>query len=523
MKWGELMRNFIEKIKKTFTDNIVITSLVCFAFGLIYIAYIHSNISIENGFQSLSYDIFYWVISIILLLILMCAIIFILRKKEIKQHLLFIGLATIFGIAYLIVAPIQNGSDEVAHFYRVFEVATGQFVTQTNDEGKFIQKDLPISMIDITNSENADASIKIHDLPQKAQIELNKENKIDKNANTATSVYSPIVYIPQAIGMYIGMQLNLNPLIVANFARIFGFIAWMLICSFAIKIMPDKKEFFVILMLLPSSITSAITLSADTILNAFSFLLIAKVFQLSVRQEKINIKDYIILIVSSIIIGQCKMAYLPLIFICLLIPMDKYKNKKRYFIDNAIIIISALLGTEIWNKIAASTHYGTGLGEQHIWILTHPINYIIVMFRTAVEYFSHIFFGVAAGNSLYQARVQISVAISFGLMLCLGISLFIKQSKTEINTWRKFIIVGVMGAISLLVVTAMYISATTIVTGQVGTRIIEGLQGRYFIPVIAMCIMLFKKKVIDIEEKYLYVVTIMLQFSVILHTLLTFI
>ena len=108
-------------------------------------------------------------------------------------------------------------------------------------------------------------------------------------------------------------------------------------------------------------------------------------------------------------------------------------------------------------------------------------------------------------------------------MLCLGISLFIKESKTEIKLWKKLFIICVMGGISLLVVTAMYVSATTIVTGQIGTRIIEGIQGRYFIPAIALSVMLFKKKVIDIDERYLYVVSIMLQFSVILHTLLTFI
>lgn len=517
------MEIFVEKIKKTFTDKRVITTIICFAFGLLYMTYIHSNISINNGFTELKYDAFYWIISIILLILLTGAIIYIMTKKELKVHIVFMVLAIIFGVSYLIAGPIQDGSDEVAHFYRVFEVATGQLLTQTNEEGTFVEKNLPSSMIELTDSKNADASIKIHDLPEKSQIELNKNEKIDKEANTGTSVYSPIVYAPQALGMLIGLQLNLKPLIIANLARIFGFVVWLLICTYAIKLIPGKKEFFLVLMLLPASITSAVTLSADTILNAFSFLLIAKVFEVSARKEKINIKDIIILTISCIIIGQCKMAYLPLIFISLLIPMDKYKNKKWYFIDNAIIIASAFFGTWIWDKVAASTHYGTGIGEQQIWILAHPINYIIVMFRTAVEYFNHIFFGIAAGNSLYQARVHVPEAISFGLMVCLGISLFIKESTNEIKLWKKMLIICIMGGIALLVVTAMYVSATTIVTGKIGTKIIEGIQGRYFIPAIALCAMIFKKKTINIDEKYLYATTIMLQFAVILNTVLTFI
>lgn len=517
------MKNFIEKVKKICIDKRVLTTLICCAFGLLYTVYIHSNISINNGFVYPQYNIIYWAVSIGLLLVLIGMIIYIITKKELKLHIVFIALAIIFGISYLIVAPIQNGSDEVAHFYRVFEVATGQLVTQTNENGKFIEKNLPTSMIELTDSENTDASIKIHDLPEKMQIELNKNEKTDKDANTGTSVYSPIVYAPQALGMAIGLKLNLSPLLIANLSRMFGFIVWVAICAYAIKLMPSKKEFFLILMLLPSSITSAVTLSADTILNAFSFLLIAKVLELTTRDEEVNIKDNLILIISSVIIGQCKMAYLPLIFICLLIPMNKYKNKKSYFISNAIIIICAFFGTWIWDKVAASTHYGTGIGEQQLWILAHPINYIIVMFRTAVEYFNHIFFGIAAGNSLYQARVQVPDVISLGLLLCLGISLFIKESKVEIALWKKVFVICIMGGIALLVVTAMYVSATTIVTGQVGTKIIEGIQGRYFIPAIALCVMLFKRKSININEKYVYVATIMLQFAVILNTLLTFI
>ena len=72
----------------------------------------------------------------------------------------------------------------------------------------------------------------------------------------------------------------MNPFLIVNLARIFIFIVWMLVCAYAIKIMPTKKGFFLLLALLPSNLTSAVTLSADTMLNAFAMLLIAKVFEL---------------------------------------------------------------------------------------------------------------------------------------------------------------------------------------------------------------------------------------------------
>ena len=511
------------KILSKITNNKnLITTFIFVIIGIIYSIYIHSNICINNGFLSIKYQIFYWILAIALIAILGVIVYKILSKKEIKAHILFLILATIFGICYLIIAPIYNGSDEVAHTYRVFEVATGHITTPQNEEGTYIEKDLPKSFLELSKSNNKDASIKIHDIPEKISIELNEEDKTNINANTGTSVYSPIIYLPQAIGMFIGFLLNLNPFLIVNLARIFIFIVWMLVCAYAIKIMPTKKGFFLLLALLPSNLTSAVTLSADTMLNAFAMLLIAKVFELMSREDNITKKDYSILLISSIIIGQCKMAYIPLIVLCLIIPSKRYKNKKQFAIGSSVIIILALIFSLLWSTESGKFYSSTGV-EQQAWILSNPINYIIVMFRTFVESFDTLFYGVAAGNSLYQTRVGVPSIISLGMMICLIMSLFVEKNETKIKIWKKVFTVGIMGCMALLVVTAMYVSATTILTGQVGTATILGLQGRYFIPIIMLSVFLVKNKYINMEEKYLYVPSMIFVYAVILHTLATFI
>ncbi len=512
-----LKQNLIKHKKDFFSFIILIT------FSIMYMIYIYNNICINTGFENDNYKFLYWGISISLLFII-SIIIILIKVKTVNSYILFIVLSTILGITFLIVAPQKNGSDEMQHFFKTYEVATGQFITDLNDEGKCIQKNVPKSFIELVNSKNEDGSIKIHDLPEKYELNLNMDEVTDRYGFAGTRGYSPVVYIPQALGMFIGLKLNLKPLIIANLARIFGFVAWMIMCAYAIKIIPFKKEFLLILALLPANLTSAVTLSADTILNGITLVLIAKVLQVYHIVDKINIKDYLVLLGSSIIIGQCKMAYLPIIFICLLIPVKKYGNKKKYFIGNGIIIFLTLLGTYIWMKLVAYEYYGIGqTNEQQQWILTYPAYYIIVMFRTIIEYFNNLFCGIAAGNNLYRARVQVPEFISLGLMACLIISLWIKESKINLKIWKKILVICIMGAMSLLVLTAMYISATTIVTGQIGTKIIEGLQGRYFIPIIILSVFLVNKKRIDIDEKNLYAVNIMLQFVVILHTMQTFI
>ena len=143
------------KILSKITNNKnLITTFIFVIIGIIYSIYIHSNICINNGFLSIKYQIFYWILAIALIAILGFIVYKILSKKEIKAHILFLILATIFGICYLIIAPIYNGSDEVAHTYRVFEVATGHITTPQNEEGTYIEKDLPKSFLELSKSNN---------------------------------------------------------------------------------------------------------------------------------------------------------------------------------------------------------------------------------------------------------------------------------------------------------------------------------------------------------------------------------
>lgn len=492
--------------------------------ALTYTIYIHSNISINNGFINKRYDVIFTLISISLMLIINICSIIIIKKNDIKVEKLFIILALIYGLYFLVVAPINNGSDEDKHFFRTFEVMTGQFVTEYQGDAKLLDKNVPSSFLKVIESNNIDGSIKMHNLREKFNIELNKKEIQDRIGKDGARGYSPIIYIPQSIGMSIGVLANMKPLIIINLSRIFGFLTWLIICAYAIKIMPYKKEYFLILALLPGNLTSAVTLSADTILNSTVFLMIAKIMQIIEKNENINIKDYFILLITSIIIGQCKMAYLPLIFSCLLIPMNKYKSKKDYIFGNVLIIGLSFLGTYIWLKAAAAQHYC--LGEENLqekWILNNPFKYVIIIFRTMIESFPQLFYGISAGNSMYLARVHVPDIISLGLMMCLIISLFLNENKSKINDLRRFFVLLLKLCIFLLIVTSMYISATVIIHKEIGTRIIEGLQGRYFIPILALSTVIFRKKLFNIQEKYLYILFMFLEYMVVLNVMATFI
>ena len=59
------------KILSKITNNKnLITTFIFVIIGIIYSIYIHSNICINNGFLSIKYQIFYWILAIALIAIL---------------------------------------------------------------------------------------------------------------------------------------------------------------------------------------------------------------------------------------------------------------------------------------------------------------------------------------------------------------------------------------------------------------------------------------------------------------------
>ena len=134
-----------------------------------------------------------------------------------------------------------------------------------------------------------------------------------------TKLYPAIQYLPQAIGVGIGRLLTDNLLIIGYFGRLFGMIFWILCCTYAIKIIPNKKTFFSMIILMPIHLITVSALSGDTIINAVSVLFIAIIYKNFYNKEILSKKDRILILVTSIMIAVCKIVYLPLVFLILLL------------------------------------------------------------------------------------------------------------------------------------------------------------------------------------------------------------
>ena len=418
-----------------------------------------------------------------------------LIRKETKIERIFLYLGTVMGILFLLLSPFFTGSDEHNHFYRIYEITEGKIKTPTNN---YVGSVMPSSLskmfaLNSTLGMNRNTTIKYSSIKKMMKIKLNKKKvsqygTSNDNYYANTALYSPVSYIPHVIGVAIGKTFNLRPYFIGMLGRLFNLIFYLALGYIALKIIPKYKLFFLAILLSPNMMQLATTLSADAWTNIIVLLIISYVYRIYDSKKTIEIKDEIILFILCLIISLSKIVYLPIIGVLLLIKEKQFKKDKKekvLYISIVFLICSAIslfwiMGTkEIFGIAYDNSHY------QKTYILGHLFQYGLVIINTFFKHGLYYIECLFAGTMMYHAQLYLPPVISFAYVF-LVIICFMDEKKKNTFTKGKRLGVMLLGIIIIgLISTAEYLQCTAQFFG-VAYSTIEGIQGRYFIPIILL-------------------------------------
>ncbi len=423
-------------------------------------------------------------IQVLISVALFCLFAF-LDIKDKKFERLYIYISIFFGFLYLIIIPIGKSPDDVNHFVRAYEIANGKLVSDQAKDKSAVE-DVPFQLVDNLSYEK--------DLSYKKAI----NNILEKNTNATitvnysnTALYSFICYIPQVIGIKIGLILKLPILLVGYLGRLTNFIIWIILMCVAIRINPLLKKEIMFISLLPISLQEAVSLSPDAITISCSMLFVSFIMYLmNCKNDKMNKFDYLFLILLSIIISLCKIVYFPLCFLIFLIPKDRFNSKTAKYVQLFILTIFLLFINIVWLKIASryliEFNNGVNTPMQIQYILFHPHRYIFIVIKTlnifGKDYIATIF---GRGLSLYDVHISYLYSIIVFLAFIL---LSLKNDSIYKITKKQKIAVGIIFIIIVaLIFTSLYVQWTPYMKSY-----IEGVQGRYFVPILLLVSILLK-------------------------------
>ncbi|HEY9810329.1 MAG TPA: DUF2142 domain-containing protein [Halomicronema sp.] len=423
---------------------------------------------------------------------------------------LFSLIAIIFGTLYLLITPPFQVADEYQHYFRSYEVSELTLISQKKITDCYrihtfkpaslcVGGTLPLGVF-LTAKNSSSVDIRFH--PEKKQnpddllgllkYRLNPKNRLFVSFPN-TAIYSPIPYFPQALGMAMGRILQKPPIVLIYLGRLSNLLTWTSLIYLTIKIIPFYKWLIFLLALTPMSLFQASSLSADAFTNGISFLFIATILSFTFAPFKfLKTKNILILGILAILLGLSKSAYFSLLFLFLIIPISKLETPRKYWTTFALLLTTSLTSVVGWSILVKKALYvplnsiaQVYPNQQLSHIFNHPLEFINTLVNSILTYGQY---GIEQfiGRLGWLDTVLPPFLITFYTILLLIVSITSYHKQILLSVWQKAIFLLILILNALLIATALYLTWT-----PVGAKLIEGVQGRYFLPISPLFFLLF--------------------------------
>lgn len=420
------------------------------------------------------------------------------RKNLVENfEKVFVVLLLIAGIIMIILSPIGRISWDLDVHYRLSLEASylGEpKITQTDSwimENHQFAQVFEESVLNFTNIRVLNAQY--------------------ENIITEYETNVSLAHLPSGLFMAMGRLLGLPFVFVFMLGKLGNLLTYTIICYFALKKLKSGKLILAIIALFPTNVLLACTYSYDYWVTAFSLLGMAYfIGEIQNREESISVKDIIIMCLSFVLACIPKKIYFPLLLIPFLMPKDKIKNRKKYYL---ICVLALVLTFSTFMKVAVGeTTVGTGdlrggndvgPADQVAFIFGDIFGYAFILLKFL---FTH-YLTIANMENYITLFPYLTEGIGYGvvLLLLLLTTLYDKDvayAKGIQSSWlsRVYVILMYFGG-SALVATSMYVAFTA-----VGLDTIMGCQARYIVPWIYPLLSVWAMNGIKpmIQKKHLY-------------------
>ena len=471
-----------------------------------------------------------YIICAIAVVVFFALLYFLLFVKKAKIENVFLVTFIFIGLLYTLVFNPFSAPDEPKHFATAYHLAN-KIMGSTDDESVFAY----VRKSDAESGYLLCPSINMY---------KNTYDKIDDGVETEKIQFNnaPILYannmeicLPSAIGVLVGKALNLNTVWLMELGRIFNMLFLVILIWLAIKITPIGKMVFFSVAMFPMVLEQATSYSYDvTIIGGF-FLYIAYFMYLIYEKDKLQLKDYIIMAILTLIMSPCKLIYVAVAGLVLLLPIKKI-GKKAYFSMLITVMVCLLVGNWYVNLYNVVTMSGTQNTSQEVteetsgkelivedengseytesakdaeneivvqespyYTLQHfieqPLEFIKIYANTLkVSLYLYIF--TTGGSRLGWLEINVKeslIALFFLIALC---SVWIvREKETKVKWLHRVFYIGIVISVIFLAMLAMLLGYT-----PKDMNVIQGVQGRYFLPVVPLAIFAFANIKIKLKE-----------------------
>lgn len=420
------------------------------------------------------------------------------KLTALKFEYVYVLLTLIFGIALVFINPPFQIPDSGTHFVRAYQISEGYFRSPLRKEQGYkdfcFYAEIPESFMKLLKNEKT--SMNPMDVPiwknyhsfeftrKMFSVPLDADGKLKDLTILNTGAYSPLVYAPQALFIFLARE-TVNTVGAVYYSSKIGAVIFAIICIFfAMRLLPEKKLLIFVIAFAPTFLLEISTYSADSVTYSIAILATAYFLHLRKSATPISTKELICIGLIAVALGLLKYVYGTILLLYFLIPAERFENKRKFYLYGVFFIVIffiTALGWIIFVKAGQTVELASlpnvDRYAQLAFIISEPLQFFKVLFHTfevySLEYYKQ-FVGIIGWTIKFVPNCYF---IFYGVVLIFSaavgnINLTIKQ--------RLFIVAAVIPT-----VIAMFFY-TYVLWSPPQYDVIRYVYGRYFIPCALM-------------------------------------
>lgn len=350
--------------------------------------------------------------------------------------------------------------------------------------------------------------------------------------NTTANTYAPIfVYLPAVLGMTLARLLGFGSIAMLMLARWCN-LAFFAVCVWwCMKKLPFGKMALAVIALFPMTIQQCNSFSYDAVITSILFLFSTYIICMTYEDKPIKISDAaIVSVLNGLLVYGKSGVYLPVCLAALLIPTKKFGClwKKlaaagslmgiamlSYINRNSGTVTQVMATTAETSAVGATAGNAVSMGYTVGFFLQNPWKLIQMLCNTVADK-SEFYLESIVGQKMGWVEIEISRVIFVGFLVLFMISMLkVRGEKQYVTSGQKWWISIVCALSAGMILMGMLLTWTPF--GHVS---IEGVQGRYFTPLLLLLSLLGRNNIVllnDNKERGIFCGGMMLQLLAVIY------
>lgn len=459
----------------------------------------------------------------------------IIIKESHSFENMFLLQASVFGIILTMVFPVYGIADEPQHLRTAYSLSNTLMGIQSPEDGLTMRKDDAEFMMAFPDYTLDDFNQYLTDLSKplkSAKLVTSKETddisqSLDYARRLTVFKTEKYQYFAPALGICLGRILSLNTGLTWLLGRGFNLIFYMAVIFVSLKLLPVGKSILYTVSLLPMSLQLAGSASRDVFRICIAILTLALtlfLFYGNCESGKKKTAAVIALLISAgLLLPLRTFVYSTVAVLPVLLFLYRKKRLTNKVIAWTLFACAVLFLCAIFIKYVIfpgnivtepeiPMSWAPGLQYSKEYFINHPLDMLSII-RTTFWNNTNWYIETMIGSSLGW----LDWAVPMLLIRVLSVVLLVSTVSRSYETVRlpaqfRAVLLGCFVLSAMLIVAGMTITWTPL-----GAPAAEGIQGRYFLPVILPLLLAFRGNHITADEKCdLYCMCI--QFAALIYT-----